>query len=165
MPPVVTLSEAAKKEAQEAFVLFDKDSAGHIPTKDMGLVLRSLGYSLSAGQLRELEQKADPSKSGRIKLADFMPQVLAAESIARESSAVAQKSLKQLAIGVQQLFEGKTPSEASKADSISLDDFKQIMTRIGERLSQTEFTDMCKDLEMENDRIKIDNLIKFLNLQ
>jgi calmodulin len=165
MPPPVTLSEAAKKEAQEAFVLFDKDSAGSIPTKDLGLVLRSLGYSLSAAQLKELEQKADPSRSGCIKLAAFMVQLTAAESFARESSAAAKKSLKQLAVGVQQLLEGKTPTEAVMADSISLEDFKRIMTRIGERVSQTEFTEICKDLEVENDRVKIDTLIKFLNLE
>ena len=159
------LPETIQNEANEAFSLFDKDSSGAIQTKDLGLVLRSLGYAISAVQLQQLEHNADPSQLGFVKQDDFMRQVARAESLARESDAGAKISLKGLGVGLQQLLESKSIHNSNMEDSINAGDFRHVMTRMGEKISQDEFTELCKDLEIVDGRIKISTLIAFLNLQ
>lgn len=157
-------SEANLGEAQEAFALFDKQSSGSIETKDLGMVLRALGYSVSASQLKEIEKDADPEGSGYVKQSDFMRSVSKAESLAKASNIGAKKAIKEMGAGVQSLLEGKKVKNPEAAYSISAADFKHMMTRVGEKVSASEYNDMIKDLEMDGNRIKLDTLVSFLNL-
>ena len=53
-PELQKFSEAELAELQEAFNLFDLDGGGDIDAKELGTVMRSLGYNPTQGQIREL---------------------------------------------------------------------------------------------------------------
>jgi len=46
-------------ELQETFVYFDKDKDGHISSKELGLVMRSLGQNPTDSEIRDIINEVD----------------------------------------------------------------------------------------------------------
>jgi calmodulin len=145
-----------KAEAREAFNLFDKDSAGSIRTCDIGLVLRSLGFNLSDTDLLAMEAEVDPEKLGFVKYQDFEKLLSKAIAISKASSAEAKKVIKTIGVLLAQL------GIATDTQSISVHDLKHLVTRVGEKMSNEEFSEMCRDLEIVDGKISIDQLVNYL---
>jgi len=59
-------------ELKEAFSLFDKAGQGTIFTKDLGLVLRSLGHNPTEAELQEMTNEVDVKKTGMIDFNGFL---------------------------------------------------------------------------------------------
>ena len=155
----MSVSADLAKEAKEAFALFDKDSKGTIKTKDLGIVLRSLGFGLSASQLKEMEHNADPGDLGYVRQQDFLRQLGTAVEFANESKSETRKALKEMAIGLGRMFENKKTADGM----ISVKEFRNALIHIGEKLSDEEFTEMCKDLKVDGSgRMKVDELADFI---
>uniref|UniRef100_A0A1I8G524 Calmodulin n=1 Tax=Macrostomum lignano TaxID=282301 RepID=A0A1I8G524_9PLAT len=57
---------------QETFRMFDKDGDGCITTEELGTVLRCVGLSLSASQLKELLRRIDRDGNGTIEFDEFI---------------------------------------------------------------------------------------------
>ena len=55
------LSQEQIAELKEAFALFDKNGSGVIMAKDLGTVMRSLGYNPTEAELQEIINKGDDS--------------------------------------------------------------------------------------------------------
>ena len=68
------LTEEQKTEAEEAFQLVDKESSGAIKTKEVGIVLRSLGHNPSEEDLEKLLA----GKEDKVTLNEFL-EMLSAE--------------------------------------------------------------------------------------
>ncbi len=154
-----TVSADLLKEAKDAFALFDKDSKGSIKTKDLAIVLRSLGFGLSAEALKEMERNADPGDLGVVKQQDFVRQLDKAVAFAQESKNETRKALKEMAVGIARLFENKSSSDGT----ISVKEFKNALVHVGEKLTEDEFTEMCKDLKVDAaGRISVDALGDFI---
>jgi len=150
-----TVSADLTKEAKDAFALFDKDSKGTIKTKDLGIVLRSIGFGLSAAQLKTMEQNADPGDLGVVKQQDFLRQLGTAVEYANESKNETRKALKEMATGLGRMFEGKKTADGT----ISIKEFRNALIHIGEKLSEEEFTEMCKNIKVDDSgRMKVDEL-------
>ena len=66
------LSEEQIEEFKEAFSLFDKEGKGHIYTKELGTVLRSLGIHTSDEEKYEFINKYDTDGNGIIKFKQFL---------------------------------------------------------------------------------------------
>ena len=156
----VVVTQEALDEAVEAFNLFDKQSPGWIFTKDFPIVMRSVGYSLSAADLKLMEADADPNGSGYISQPDFIRQIYKAVEFTHASSANARKSMMNMADNINLLL----GSVMDKHRTMSREDFKHIMTRVGEKLSNDEFDDLCASLDTSSGRISVDNMINFLML-
>ena len=151
--------EELVSEAREAFNLFDKDSAGSIRTCDIGLVLRSLGFNLSDTDLTTMEAEVDPENLGFVKFQDFEKLLAKAVVISKASSAEARKVMKTLAVGLKQL--GIMPGNES-TESVPIHDLKHLLTRIGEKMSNEEFSEMCRDLEIVDGKVSVDQLVNYL---
>ena len=158
-PP--SISDELLSESREAFNLFDNESAGSIRTKDVGLVLRSLGFSLSVTELAAMEKDADPDALGFVKFPAFERQLGKAVVLAKASSAEAKKSIRNLGQSIQMLLEKKSLSDAD-GEFISVHDLKHVMTRIGEKISPDEFSELCRDLDIEGGRIRVEQLVNYL---
>ena len=154
-------SEEQLNEAREAFALFDKESAGSIRTVDLGLVLRSLGFTISTTELAAMEKDADPDELRFVKLPDFLRQVTTAVMLSKASNLSAKKALKGLGSSVEILLDKKTKKSAT-GDSISVAHLRHLLTRMGDRMSVEEFGEFCREIESEKSRVKMDSLINFL---
>jgi calmodulin len=149
---------STEEEAREAFNLFDKDSAGSIRTKDVGVVLQSLGFSLSAAELHAMEKDADPEGLGFVKFPEFSRQVTKAMVLANASSAEAKRTIHAFAETVQKLLENRKEPEGN----ISVEDLRHVLTRVGEKMSPEEFDEMCGEIGVDEGRISIEKFVNFL---
>ena len=153
-PP--TVPEELVAEAREAFNLFDKDSAGSIRTCDIGLVLRSLGFNLSDTDLETMEDEIDPEKLGYVKFHDFEKLLTKAVVISKASSAEARKVIKTLGVGLREL------GIATNTEFVTIHDLKHLLTRIAEKMSADEFSEMCRDLDIVDGKVSVDSLVNYL---
>lgn len=149
-----SVPEDLRSEAREAFNLFDKDSAGSIRTCDIGLVLRSLGINLSETDLLSME--IDRDKLGFVKFSEFETILAKALVISKASSEEARKVMLTIGQTLKQL--GLSVDE----DSISVHNLKHLLTRMGEKMSAEEFSDLCRDLEIVDGKIQIQHLVNYL---
>jgi len=59
-------------EFKEAFVGFDPLSTGFVPTKQLGNLMRYLGFNPTKEELQDLAIQVDPSCTGSLKFPDFL---------------------------------------------------------------------------------------------
>ena len=62
-------------EMKEAFGLFDNNGDGSIETKDLGALLRSVGFNPTDAELRDTMEELDPRGSGSIQFPKFYSNV------------------------------------------------------------------------------------------
>ena len=158
--PAVVVTQEALDEAVEAFNLFEKQSPGWIFTKDFAVVMRSVGYSLSAADIQAMEADADPNGSGYISQPDFIRQIYKAVELSQASSATARKAMRSMVDNINALLGDVVDGNGT----VSPEDFRHIMTRVGEKLSNDEFDDLYASLDTSSGRVSLDNMINFLML-
>ena len=66
------LSVDRRQEYEEAFMLFDKDCDGLLNSSDLPLLLRSLGQSISDGEITSTLQQANLDPRGKFTSLDFI---------------------------------------------------------------------------------------------
>ncbi|KAG5181694.1 yellow cameleon 2.60 [Tribonema minus] len=66
------LTKEEVEDYEEAFKNFDKDGNGEIDLKELGIVMRSLGYSPTDKQLRDMLKQADDDGNGVITFNEFV---------------------------------------------------------------------------------------------
>jgi calmodulin len=58
-------------QIKELFEVFDKDNDGFIQIKEMATIMRSLGQTVSEGEMNEIYRVYDKDDSGKIEFSDF----------------------------------------------------------------------------------------------
>ena len=58
-------------EYKKAFNKFDKEATETISTKDINFVMKALGFTFNAGEVKEMQKEADPEGTGKITFDDF----------------------------------------------------------------------------------------------
>ncbi|KAL8588877.1 hypothetical protein ACOMHN_051471 [Nucella lapillus] len=146
MSDISTDEETA--DLKEAFSLFDKEGEGRISTKDLGDVMRCLGQSPTPAQLHAFIKKLDADKKGVIEEADFLS--LVARKL--EEDAGSQEEVRE----AFRLFDTEGDGFISSAE------LRDIMTSLGDRLTDQEVTEMILDADPQGDgRV---NYEKFVSL-
>lgn len=127
------LSPDQIKMYREAFSVFDKNNRSMISTKELGVVLRSLGQNPTEAELADLISEVDQDGNGEIDFNEFLL-MMAKKSKDTES--------------MEQSLEAFKVFDKNNKGTISFNDLKNILQNLGERLSPADVEDLLKDLQL-----------------
>ncbi|XP_061171967.1 uncharacterized protein LOC133181492 [Saccostrea echinata] len=130
------LSEEQIKEFRVAFSLFDKDNDGSINTKELGIVMRSLGQNPSVTELRAMVDEVDLDGNGVIDFEEFL------EMIVKEMKKTDTE---------EEMREAFSIFDRSGNGYINAQELKYGMFYMGERLTDEEVDEMMKEADRDGD--------------
>lgn len=128
------ISQDFVSEMREAFVLFDKDKNGTICSKELGTLLRTLGYNPTEAQVNEMMAEADVDHNGKLELPEFI--VLMHNKLGRTDQAEEMK----MAFRV---------FDTNGDGTISKDEFKRCMVNFGEKFSDEDVDEMVAAADID----------------
>ena len=130
------LADEQLAKIKEAFSLFDKDGDGIITVKDLGTVMQSLGEHLTEAELQDMIDKVDGHGNGVVDFSDFR-------------TMMAQKM--QDADSEEEIRQAFRVFDRNGNGFISPDEFRYVMTSLGEKLTEEEFDQMFTDADLNGD--------------
>jgi calmodulin len=131
-----SLTEEQVSEFKEAFDLFDKNGDGRIPTKELGTMMRSLGQNPSDSELRDMIDEVDADNTGTIGFTEFL--TMTARKVNETDS---EEDIKE----VFKIF------DRDASGLISAAELRQVMTSLGENLTDDEIDEMIREAGQEGD--------------
>lgn len=123
-------------ELKEAFNVFDKDNDGFITVKELGTVMRSLGYNPSAEELHDLIKVYDKDDSGTIDLSEFM------ELMNNKMREQAEE---------KELIETFEVFDRNGDGLLSKEELKYVMESIGEHVSDEILDEFIRQADIDED--------------
>ncbi|XP_073504810.1 calcium-binding protein 5-like isoform X3 [Phyllobates terribilis] len=128
------------EELRDAFLEFDKDRDGFITCKDLGNLMRIMGYMPTEMELIELSQQINMNR-GRVDFQDFVD--LMTPKLLEETAGM---------IGVKELRDAFKEFDANGDGEITLDELQQAMQRLlGEKLTNNEIADVVREADLNGD--------------
>ncbi|KAM6449630.1 calcium-binding protein 5 [Liasis olivaceus] len=129
------------EELREAFQEFDKDKDGYISCKDLGNLMRTMGYMPTEMELIELSQQINMNLGGHVAFEDFVE--LMAPKLLAETAGM---------IGLQEMRDAFKEFDTNGDGKITLDELHQTMQRLmSERLTPREIADVVKEADVNGD--------------
>ncbi|XP_069591027.1 calcium-binding protein 5-like isoform X1 [Ranitomeya imitator] len=129
------------EELRDAFLEFDKDKDGFITCKDLGNLMRIMGYMPTEMELIELSQQINMNLGGRVDFQDFVD--LMTPKLLEETAGM---------IGVKELRDAFKEFDTNGDGEITLDELQQAMQRLlGEKLTNNEIADVVREADMNGD--------------
>uniref|UniRef100_A0A8C8S7W5 Calcium binding protein 5 n=1 Tax=Pelusios castaneus TaxID=367368 RepID=A0A8C8S7W5_9SAUR len=129
------------EELREAFQEFDKDKDGLISCKDLGNLMRTMGYMPTEMELIQLSQQINMNLGGRVDFEDFVE--LMTPKLLAETAGM---------IGLQEMRDAFKEFDANGDGEITLDELQLAMQRLmGERLTPREISDVVKEADINGD--------------
>merc|ERR1712110_425104 len=130
------LTEEQIQEFKEAFALFDKDGDGTITTKELGTVMRSLGQNPTEAELQDMINEVDADGNGTIDFPEFLS--LMARKIKDTGTE-------------EELREAFKVFDRDGNQLISAAELRQVMTTLGEKLTDEEVDEMIREADIDAD--------------
>merc|ERR1711934_1214037 len=132
-----SLTEEQIAEFKEAFSLFDKDGDGTITTKELGIVMGSLGQNPSEAELQDMVNEVDADGSGTI---DFRPEFL--NLMAKKMKETDSK---------EEIEEAFRIFDKDGNGYISAAELRRVMANLGEKLTDEEVDEMIREAVLDGD--------------
>ena len=120
-------------EIKEIFLLFDKNSDGFVHTSELGTVVRAINLNPTESEIQDMMKKVDPNQTGQFDL-------IRLEALVRERGRDSD-TLKDV-VDALKVFDSDNDGK------ISVDDFKYVMSNMGERMSESEILEIIQDTEL-----------------
>ncbi|XP_055001927.1 calcium-binding protein 5 isoform X3 [Sorex araneus] len=154
LPPARLPSLSQLSELREAFLEFDKDRDGFISCKDLGNLMRTMGYMPTEMELTELGQQIRMNSGGRVDFDDFVE--LMAPRLLAETAGM---------IGVQELRDAFKEFDANGDGEITLGELQQAMQRLlGEKLSPQEIAEVVHEADVNGDgTVDFEEFVKMMS--
>eukprot|EP01120_Amphizonella_sp_Union-15-10_P012452 TRINITY_DN552_c0_g1_i1.p1 TRINITY_DN552_c0_g1~~TRINITY_DN552_c0_g1_i1.p1 ORF type:complete len:150 (-),score=49.03 TRINITY_DN552_c0_g1_i1:81-530(-) len=142
------LSEEQVAEFKEAFSLFDKDGDGNITTKELGIVMRSLGQNPTEAELQDMIHEVDANNSGTIDFPEFL--TMMAKQMKNEDTE-------------EEIREAFKVFDKDGNGLISAAELRHVMTNLGEKLTDDEVDEMIREADVDNDgQINYEEFVKMM---
>uniref|UniRef100_A0AAX7SVZ5 EF-hand domain-containing protein n=1 Tax=Astatotilapia calliptera TaxID=8154 RepID=A0AAX7SVZ5_ASTCA len=129
------------EELREAFVEFDKDKDGLISCKDLGNLMRTMGYMPTEMELIELSQNINMNLGGRVDFEDFVD--LMTPKLLDETAGM---------IGLKELKDAFKEFDLDGDGAITSDEMKHAMLKLlGKQTSKNEIDAVVKEADNNGD--------------
>eukprot|EP00397_Hematodinium_sp_SG-2012_P038652 GEMP01042079.1.p1 GENE.GEMP01042079.1~~GEMP01042079.1.p1 ORF type:complete len:150 (+),score=48.42 GEMP01042079.1:82-531(+) len=130
------LTEEQIVEFKEAFSLFDKDGDGAITTKELAIVMRSIGQHPTDAELQDMLNEVDADGSGTISFPEFLA------LMARKMKDVDE---------AEDLVEAFKVFDLDGDGFISASELRKVMNNLGEKLTEQEIDEMIREVDNDGD--------------
>ncbi|XP_038608693.1 calcium-binding protein 5 [Tachyglossus aculeatus] len=142
------------EELRGAFLEFDKDRDGFISCKDLGNLMRSMGYMPTEMELAELGQQIRMNQGGRVDFENFVE--LMAPKLLAETAGM---------IGLHEMRDAFKEFDTNGDGSITLLELRQAMQRLlGERLSALEVAHVVREADANGDgTVDFEEFVKMMS--
>nr|XP_022331962.1 calmodulin-like protein 12 [Crassostrea virginica] len=136
-------------DLRETFLLFDKDGDGTVNCEELGTVMRQLGQDPSDEELREMIAEVDEDGSGEIEFEEFC--------------AMMANRINQPIDSPEELIEAFEIFDDEKRGYITMEEFRSVMTTLGEKLSHSDVDEMVTMTGIgKNGKVKYKEFVKLL---
>jgi calmodulin len=130
------LSDEQITEFKEAFALFDKEGTGTISTKELGIVMRSLGQNPTDSELQDMVNEVDADGNGTIDFPEFLTMM------ARKLKGVESE---------EELLDAFKVFDKDGNGFITADELKKVMESLGETVADSMIAAMLRDADVDGD--------------
>jgi len=135
-------------DLREAFALFDKAGTGRISTKDLSVVMRSLGQNPTELELQEMINEVSHTGSGTIDYIDF--------------AAMMDKKMRNID-GFEELKEAFSIFDPDGKGYITAKDLKFILSNLGESMKDEDVENMIMEADLDADgHINFDEFVTIM---
>lgn len=142
------LTDEQIAEFKEAFSLFDRDGDGHITTKELGTVMRSLGQNPDERELQDLINDIDADGNGNIDFPEFL--------------SLMAKKMKDTDTE-EELIEAFKVFDIEGNGVISAMRLRELMETLGTKLPSAEIDQMIQEADINRDgRINYVDLVRLM---
>lgn len=141
-------------ELRDAFVEFDKDKDGYISCKDLGNLMRTMGYMPTEMELIELSQNINMNLGGRVDFEDFVE--LMTPKLLAETAGM---------IGLKELKDAFREFDIDGDGSITIDELRHAMVKLlGEQTSRKEIEAVVKEADNNGDgTVDFEEFVKMMS--
>ena len=143
---VTNLTQEQIAEFKEAFALFDKDGDGTITTKELAIVMRSLGQNPTQAEVQDMINEVDCDGNGTLDFTDVLS-MMGRKMRDTDSE--------------EEISEAFKVFDRDGNGFISIAEMKHVMTNLGEKLSDVEIDEMIKEANTDG-MIDYNALVKTL---
>lgn len=132
-------------EVTESFKLFDKDGDGCISASELEEVMTSLGISKSKKDIQEFIETYDSDGNGTIELPEFL------------------KFIQQSSRSENEMRDAFRVFDKDGNGFITAQELKQVMTSLGERLTDEEIDEMVREADVDGDnQVNYEEFVKLM---
>ncbi|XP_035253352.1 calcium-binding protein 5b [Anguilla rostrata] len=144
------------EELREAFQEFDKDKDGLISCKDLGNLMRTMGYMPTEMELIELGQNINMNLGGRVDFEDFVE--LMTPKLLAETAGM---------IGLKELKDAFKEFDVDGDGAITTEELRSAMSKLlGEQMNRGEIDDVIRDADNNGDgTVDFEEFVKMMSSQ
>uniref|UniRef100_A0A3Q2VZW4 Calcium binding protein 5b n=2 Tax=Haplochromini TaxID=319058 RepID=A0A3Q2VZW4_HAPBU len=152
--PCIFLKGGKRRHLREAFVEFDKDKDGLISCKDLGNLMRTMGYMPTEMELIELSQNINMNLGGRVDFEDFVD--LMTPKLLDETAGM---------IGLKELKDAFKEFDLDGDGAITSDEMKHAMLKLlGKQTSKNEIDAVVKEADDNGDgTVDFEEFVKMMS--